>query len=64
MSRKHYVAMAESLRFARPEGETPTDFKYLQQWTRDVIAIADVFAADNGRFDRNRFYRAAGLVER
>lgn len=64
MTRKHYVAMAESLRFARPDGETPTDFTYLQQWTRDVVAIADVLAADNGRFDRGRFYRAAGLVGR
>jgi hypothetical protein len=61
MSRKHYEAAAKSLRFARPVGETPTDSKYLQQWTRDVIAIADVFGADNGRFDRGRFYRACGL---
>jgi hypothetical protein len=63
MSRKHYVAMAESLRFARPPRgeESPAPSPAVAQWQADVRAVADVFAADNGRFQRERFYRAAGL---
>lgn len=63
MSRKHYVAIADALRFEhlgidtlRADGATRLD-----QYRRDVKAIADVLAADNGRFDRGRFYRACGL---
>jgi hypothetical protein len=33
------------------------------QHRADVRAIADVLARDNGRFDRGRFYRAAGAPE-
>jgi hypothetical protein len=71
MSRKHYQAAAESLRFARPFAfdtyQHGTDeangvvVAACDQWTADVRAIADVFAADNGRFDRSRFYAACGL---
>jgi hypothetical protein len=31
------------------------------QWRADVEAVADACAADNGRFDRGRFLRAAGV---
>jgi hypothetical protein len=34
----------------------------LVQWNEDVRVIADVFAADNPRFDRARFYRACGVT--
>jgi hypothetical protein len=63
MTRKHYVAMAESLRFARPpQGEEhPAPSPSAAQWQADVRAVADVFGADNGRFDRGRFDRACGL---
>jgi hypothetical protein len=62
MSRKHYRAMAEALRFERRyiEAMTGDASARVAQWSRDVRAIADVFAADNGRFDRDRFYRACG----
>lgn len=58
MSKKHFIALAERLRFA-----------YGQQSTRaqriaaaDMIhAVAQVCAQDNPRFDYDRFYAACGL---
>lgn len=63
MTRKHYVKLAESLRFARPDRgeESPAPNPHAAQWQADVRAVADVLAADNGRFDRGRFYRACGF---
>jgi hypothetical protein len=60
MSRKHYQAMADALRCERQYIEA-TDTRRLSEWSRCVAVVADVFAADNGRFDRERFYRAAGI---
>lgn len=63
MSRKHYQAMAEALKNERQyidSTDAPRSPR-LSQWSRDVQAVADVFAADNGRFDRGRFERACGL---
>lgn len=59
MTRKHFQALADALRYARPsdpDAQAPVD-----QWARDVRAIADVCAGSNGMFDRERFYRACGL---
>jgi hypothetical protein len=69
VTRKHFQALADTLRHARPlwphedfgrfsdaEAQTAVD-----QWTRDVRAVADVCAGQNGRFDRRRFYAACGL---
>lgn len=47
MSRKHYVAMASALADTGAALET-------------VLRIAAVCAADNPRFDRDRFIVAAG----
>jgi hypothetical protein len=54
--------MAEALRSERQhiDATDGTHSKRLSQWSRDVAAVADVFAADNGRFQRERFYRACG----
>ena len=59
MTKKHFNAIAEALLFVRPT--TTKRSKQWQQWQRDVKAMADVCAASNGRFDRQRFYFACGL---
>lgn len=71
MTRKHYVALAAELRRQdpRPNAEHfdyPTANAWergaYDEWSTIVIGIADVLAADNPRFDRQRFYAAAGMV--
>ncbi len=61
MTRKDYVALAEALHSAQVSSETIT-FKG-HDWAQAVWEdcrdqIADVLAADNPRFDRERFVRA------
>jgi hypothetical protein len=60
MTRKDYVKfaamLAEELSIARQRSDNAV------QAIRNVIfASADIFAQDSVRFDRQRFYRAAGL---
>jgi hypothetical protein len=50
MTRKDYVAIARA--FAKLQ---PFDGNLFDQWADDVRGIADVLAADNPRFDRQRF---------
>lgn len=63
MTRKDYVKLAEAMHRIDPR-ESGITFEprvhadYLTQWRCDVDAISDVLAADNPRFDRERFYRA------
>ena len=56
MSRKHFNALAESLKW-HAEKLPPDLFWDL------VDDIADVCARSNGRFDRQRFRRACGVDE-
>lgn len=62
MSRKDYEAMATALR-VKMESYSDTDrYVTAREAVRQVAgALADVFAADNPRFDRKRFMKAAGL---
>lgn len=66
MTRKHFTALAHALRVERPATEgyhdpdRRQDYEY-DQWRACVVAVADACYASNGRFDRERFYRAAGL---
>lgn len=66
MSRKHFSALARALRVQRPEAEgvhdpdRRLDYEY-DIWRALVVEVADVCYSFNGRFDRERFYRAAGL---
>lgn len=65
MTRKDYVALAGALHKAQPtDGRSTRGMLYAsdyehKQWTMDVAEIANVLAADNPRFDRERFLRAA-----
>ena len=58
MTRKDYIAFAE-----RFQQEKPDDIFAFTTWRRMVWAAADIFAADNPRFDRSRFLQAAGLLD-
>jgi hypothetical protein len=70
MTRKHFEWIAWSF---RKEAEYIDDntantedahfFKHAQ-WDRDVLAMADVLAGCNYRFDRGRFLVAAGFTHR
>ncbi len=56
MSRKHFIALAESLKWHADK--LPEDLFW------DLVDdIADVCARSNGRFDRGRFRRACGVDE-
>lgn len=60
MSKKHFVRMADEF------SEAMLDYAGMTH-TQDCIgrlarAFADMAKADNGAFDRQRFYRACGLT--
>jgi len=55
MTRKDYVALAEAIAGAFPITENSTP---IIAWRLTMEAIADVLAADNPRFDRERFVKA------
>lgn len=57
MTAKDYTLIAARLRASRPEGAPAPR---LLGWTAAVEAVADALAVDNYRFDRARFFAAAG----
>jgi len=60
MTRKDYTALAAALNKSRPDPADPHgQGHHIAQWVRDVLAISDALAADNPRFDRDRFWQAA-----
>lgn len=63
MTRKDYIRLADALRGSCPVSSsgTPEEVRLARaaQHRADIKAIADALAGDNGRFDRERFYRAA-----
>ena len=69
MSRKHFKELADGLRHARPlwpaadigRFSDPEAQAAVDQWKSDVRTVADACMYFNGRFDRDRFYRACGL---
>ena len=58
MTRKDYQAIAEAIKSTLHDNVPAVDIAY-------TIAanLADVFAADNPRFDRSRFLAACGINE-
>ena len=64
-----YVKLAEALRWTQPSNPvcSPRDYKVAvhyqtKVWRETVRSVADALAEDNSRFDRDRFYRAAGYT--
>ena len=58
MSRKHYIAIASAIAREYLESRNIDERKTLKFVARN---LADVCAADNSRFDRERFYLACGI---
>lgn len=58
MTRRDYVRIAAALREARPEYEASRRSVY-EGWHRAMVALAAALAAENPRFDRDRFFAAA-----
>jgi len=56
MTRKDYEALAKELR------QVPSVDQY-ETWIGCVNAVARVLAADNPRFNRDRFLRACGVTQ-
>jgi len=58
MTKKHFEALARSLRIARDKMDTTES---LIAMNIAIETVANVCARYNGRFDRGRFKRACGL---
>lgn len=56
MTRKDYELVAQALNSTQLA--EVFSLPHFQQWTADVEAVADALAADNDRFDRERFLAA------
>lgn len=70
MSRKHYIAAAAIIKrrldwILKTGGRALTTADHAALATLEVVALdmAVMFAADNSRFSRDRFFRAAGFPE-
>lgn len=62
MSKKHYITVArliaDEVEKSSPRAAEPTRLGSISDIAR---GLADLFAADNSRFDRQRFYFACAL---
>ncbi|HVE35363.1 MAG TPA: hypothetical protein VNC18_17490 [Gemmatimonadaceae bacterium] len=58
MTRKDYVALAAAIAEARERTRTTLGSGYVLSMA--TVTIANALAADNPRFDRGRFFAAAG----
>lgn len=62
--RLSYAAIAAALAISKPQNLNGHNHDILltEQWTRLVMALADVLANGNVRFNRKRFLTAAGVL--
>jgi hypothetical protein len=58
MTKKDYVALARMLHDTYPSLVTQPDVTAWKLHRTITVAIADLLAQDNPRFDRDRFYEA------
>jgi len=58
---KDYEHFAYFLNGTRPNADAI--FRVKNQWARDVIAVANVLADSNKKFNRNKFYEACGSID-
>lgn len=56
MTRQHFKAIAAAMAAVKPTRNTA-------QWDKHVLALADMCAQENPRFDRTRFLAACGYQE-
>lgn len=54
MTKKHFVAFADAVKFSDVDDAVKVAMAKM---------VADVAASFNGRFDRDKFFRAAGVVK-
>ena len=63
MTRKHFEKLAEVLKDLKPRDEILAEqygLGYYQAWSTAVSKIANFCEDSNPRFDRERFFKAAG----
>ena len=53
MSKKDYIAIANKMQGTEP---AQNERERRHQWTDDLVALADLFQADNPRFLRQRWF--------
>ena len=58
MSKKHFIKLAEALKFEKPFVADPEGAQL--QWNRCVLAVAKTAETFNPLFDYNRFIKACG----
>ena len=58
MTRKHYIQAAEIIKYRLGRAQSPDEVSGIQGIAED---LAHMFAADNSRFDRQKFMAAAGF---
>jgi hypothetical protein len=63
MSKKHFNALAQTIRHNLPDPGSATYQAEAALFARLTKDIAGVCAASNPRFDRGRFLHACGLTE-
>lgn len=65
MTRKHFEAIADALRTARPEAPKKDGVDHghanRSQWEADVVCVTTAISGFNPNFDRDRFFKACGL---
>jgi hypothetical protein len=52
MTKQHFIALADALRRWKPQDGNAIR---LDQWTRDVVAVADACQDANPKFNRERW---------
>jgi len=63
MTKKNYIEFANMLAGEIALANHSKDSKRILTVENIVRSTADVFARDNGMFDRQRFYEACGMKE-
>lgn len=58
VTRKDYIAIAQTLRMTKPP---TTDSSGMWTWQQVVYQLAGTLADDNARFDQTRFLKACGV---
>lgn len=67
MTRKDYIVLAAALKASKPDArEYPIALSAIaayKAWEHTVTAIAEALQADNAKFDRSKFFKAASGID-